>query len=57
MSVVWLIQSREDILVMPAATAVLLHHSAMGTETDCRFVSTAYRVNIGYDFSYFISVT
>jgi len=26
--------------VLPAVTAILLHHSAMDTVTDCNFVST-----------------
>jgi len=37
---VLLVQGRGEIAVMPAVTAVLLHHSAMDTGTDCSFVST-----------------
>jgi len=35
---VLLVQGRGEIAVMPAVTAVLLHHSAMDTGTDCSVV-------------------
>jgi len=37
---VLLVQGRGEMAVMPAVTAVLLHHSAMDTWTDCSVVST-----------------
>ena len=36
----FLVQGRGDMAVMPAVAAVLLHHSAMHTETDCNVHST-----------------
>jgi len=35
-----LIQSRVEIAVLPAVTAILLHHFAMDTWIDCNVVST-----------------
>ena len=35
-----LVQCRGEMTVLPAVTAVLLHHSAMDTWTDCNVVST-----------------
>jgi len=35
-----IVQGREEMSVMPAVTAVLLHHCAMNTETFCSVVST-----------------
>jgi len=35
-----LVQGRGEIAVLPAVTAVLLHHSAMDTWTDGNVVST-----------------
>ena len=35
-----LVQGRGEIAVMPAVTAVLLHHLAMDTGTECNVVST-----------------
>jgi len=35
-----LVKGRVDMAVLPAVTAVLLHHSAMDTWTDCSVVST-----------------
>ena len=35
-----LVQGRGEMAVLPAVTAVLLHHSAMDTWTDCSVVST-----------------
>ena len=40
LSVVLLVQSREEIAVMPAVTAVLLHQSAMNTVAEFSVVST-----------------
>jgi len=37
---VMLVESREEMAVMPAVTAVLLRRSAMDTGTDCSVVST-----------------
>jgi hypothetical protein len=37
---VLLLQGRGEMVVLPAVTAVLLHHSAMDTWTDCSVVST-----------------
>jgi len=46
-----------DMTGLPAVIAVLLHHSAMDTWTDCYFVSKGYRGNIGTDCSYCSTVT
>ena len=35
-----LVQGKGEIGVLPAVTAVLLHHSDMDTWTDCNVVST-----------------
>jgi len=35
-----LVQDRGEMAVLPAVTAVLLHHSAMDKWTDCNVVST-----------------
>jgi hypothetical protein len=35
-----LVQVRGEMVVLPAVTAVLLHHSAVVTWTDCNVVST-----------------
>ena len=35
-----LVQGRGEIAVLPAVTAVMLHHSAMDIRTDCNVVST-----------------
>jgi len=40
---VLLVRGRGEIAVLPAVTAVLLHHSAMDTWTDCSFVSIFQR--------------
>jgi len=42
-----LVQGRGEMAVLPAVTAVLLHHSAMDTLTDWSVVSTGKRVNGG----------
>jgi hypothetical protein len=43
--------------VMPAVTALLLHHSAMDIWTECNVVSTGKRGNGGYACSYCSTVT
>ena len=45
MTVVLLVQGRGEMAFLPAVTAVLLHHCAMDTTTDCSVVSTGYRGN------------
>ena len=39
LSVMLLVQGRGEMAVLPAVTAVLLHHSAMDIWTDCNVVS------------------
>jgi len=39
-NVVLLVEGRGEMPDLPAVTAVLLHHSTMGTWTDCSVVST-----------------
>jgi len=39
LNVVLLVESRGEMAVLPAGTAVLLHHSAMDTRNDCSVVS------------------
>jgi len=41
MKLMMLVQGRGEMADMPAVTAVLLHHSAIDTGTDCNVVSTA----------------
>ena len=36
----FLVQGRGEMAVLPAVTAVLLHHSAVDTWIDCNVVST-----------------
>jgi hypothetical protein len=40
MTVVLVVQGRGIMAVLPAVTAVLLHHSAIDIWTDCSVVST-----------------
>jgi len=40
LTVVLLVQGRGEMAVLPAGTAVLLHHSAMDNWTDCSVIST-----------------
>jgi len=40
MTVVLLVQGRGEMAVMPAVSAILLLHSALGTLTECYVVST-----------------
>jgi len=43
--------------VMPAVTAILLHHSAIFTGTYCSVFGIGLTGNIGSAFSYFSTVT
>ena len=52
-----LVQGRGEMAVLPAVTAVLLHHSAMDTWTDCNVVSRGQRGNGGSACSYCSTVT
>ena len=40
MTAVLLVESRGEMVVLPAVTAVLLQHSALDIWTDCSVVST-----------------
>ena len=42
-----LVQGRGKIAVLPAVTAVLLHHSAMDTWANFNYISTGKRRNGG----------
>ena len=57
LNAVWFLQSRGEMTDLPTVTAVLLHHIAMDTWTDCNVVSTGYRGNAGSAFSYCSTVT
>jgi len=52
-----LVQGRGEMAVLPAVTAVLFHHIAMDTWTDCNAVSTGKRGNGGSVCSYCSTVT
>ena len=52
-----LVQGRGEMAVPPAVTALLLHHSAMDTWTECSVVSTGWRGNGGSACSYCSTVT
>jgi len=52
-----LVQDKQEMAVMPAVTAVLLHHSAVDTGTECNDVSTCKRGIGGYTRSYCFTVT
>ena len=52
-----LVQGRGEMAVLPAVTAVLLHHSAMDTGTDRNIVSTGKRGNGGSACIYCSTVT
>jgi len=54
---VLLVQGRGEMAVLPAVSAVLLHHSAMDTWNDCCVVSTGQRGNGGSACSYCSTVT
>ena len=51
------LQGRGEMEVETAVTAVLLHHSALDTWTDCNVVSTGKRGNGGSGRSYCSTVT
>ena len=57
LTVIWLVQGRGEMAVLPAVTAVLFHHSAMYTRTDCNVVRAGLRENSGSDCSYCSTVT
>jgi len=57
LTAVLLVQGRGEMAVLSAVTAVLLHHSAMGTWTDCNVVSTGEKGNCGSDYSHCSTVT
>ena len=40
LTVMFIVQGREEMAVMTADAAVLLHHSAMHKGTDCNVLST-----------------
>ena len=52
-----LVQGRGEMAVLPAVTAVLLHHSAMDIWTEGNVVSTGERGNEGSACSYRSTVT
>ena len=52
-----LVQGRGEMAVLLAVTAVLLHHCAVDTWTDCSVVSTGLRGNGGSACSYCSTVT
>ena len=43
----FLVQGRGELEVLPAVTAILLHHNAMDTWNDCNIVITVQRENVG----------
>ena len=57
MRAMFLIQGRGEMAVLPAVTAVLLHHIAMDIWTEGIIVSRGYRGNSGSACSYCITVT
>jgi len=57
MTSVLLVQGRGEMALLPAVTAVLLHHSAMDTWTDCSVFSTGLRGNGVSACSYCSTVT
>ena len=52
-----LVQGGGELAVLPAVTAVLLHHSAIYTWTECNVVSTGWRGNSGSACSYCSTIT
>ena len=52
-----LVQGKGEMAVLPAVTAVLLHHCAMGIWTEGHVVSTGQRGNGGSACSYCSPVT
>ena len=57
LTVMTLVQGRGEMAVLPAVTAVLLHHSAMDKWTDCNFVIILQKGNGGSACSYCSTVT
>jgi len=57
LTAVLLVQSVVEITLLPAVTAVLLHHCAMDVWTDCSVVSTGCRGNNPSACSYCSTVT
>ena len=57
LTVMLLIQGREEMAVLPAVTAALLHHCAMDTWTECNVVNTGKGGNGGSPCSYCSTVT
>jgi len=57
MTAMLLVQGTGEMAVLPTVTAVLLHHSAMDTWTDCHAVSTGKMGNGGSVCSYCGTVT
>jgi hypothetical protein len=57
LTAVLLVQCRGEMAVLPAITAVLLHHSVVDTWTDCSVVSTGWRGNGVSACSYCSTVT
>ena len=57
LTAVLLVEGREEMAVMPAVTAVLLHHSTVDSGTECSVVCRGYRGNGGYPCSYCSTVT
>jgi len=54
---VLLILIRGELAVLPAVTAVLLHHNAMEKCIDCNVVTAVQSGNCGSACSYFSTVT
>jgi len=57
LTAVLLVQVRGEMAVLPAVTAVLLHHSAMDTWTDCKAANIVSRGFGGSACSYCNTVT
>jgi len=57
LNAVWFVQGRREMTVLPAVTAILLHHSAMDIWTDCSVVSRGVRGNGGSACRFFSSFT
>jgi len=52
-----LVQGRGEMVVLPAVTAILLHHRDMDSGTDCNIVGTEGRGNGGSACSYCNTIT
>jgi len=57
LTAVLLVKCSGEIAVLPSVTAVMLHHSAMDTWTDCSVVSRDMGGNDGSACSYSSTVT